>query len=145
MIDVALSRPSSPAALVEAQLGEETSHAPYSNRSGLEGIPGLREGFDRQDRPRAEAHQSGSAGALRVSQGNRFDGDLFGGVLRRRPSAKPGARGESRSILDGALPGRRRTTYEDGQARCASAERGLLPSDRKSTRLNSSHLVISYA
>src|SRR2546426_5248261 len=49
-----------------------------------------------------------------------------------------------RSALDASLP--RRGAHRGGGARAArSGDRERLPRDRKSTRLNSSHLVISYA
>src|SRR5256885_15004692 len=44
----------------------------------------------------------------------------------------------------GAAPGRRASAHR-GPGRAARPRLGTTPTDRKSTRLNSSHLVISYA
>src|SRR5205814_6602989 len=117
------ARPPSPAALVVAQLGEETSRATYSNRPGIEGIADLREGLDGEDPARAEVDQSGAARGLRLSEGNGVDGDLRGGVHRGRPGTEQGTRGTGSSLLDRSLARYRRPANEDRPARRPGAKR----------------------
>src|SRR5256885_4578349 len=72
----------------------------------------------------------------------------FPGVLRALGDvggieARPGFAGPRRAL--GGVGGHVGAPHDNGLASARSASRSTARSDRKSTRLNSSHLVISYA
>jgi len=127
--ELAVNRGSDVNAL-KAHAEKETSHGPYCDRSGFEGITGLRTDSDGRD-PGGAANGNAVVGQVPRAKAAQPGGprDVRGSILSRGCGPRGGSRGSRGASDAGAVAGGGRARGEDGHSGCAKPQRSVVPDE----------------